>query len=440
MITAAPTIAIQNRFCACPVASGCWPRRLTQASVLACLFTIALLPEFPRDNTFASASLIYAKAIGRFRFADLAIVALVIFHLFLLGCLRKKVLRFPTPLALPSLGFLFCVALAIARGGMAGGTNLFFDWRNLALGATLYFVWAFWIRDNEDIKHAVRAFAICVAARIFILGLQFFLGTGDTLDGVRIPTFDGPTISAMVLTALLALCSHEAAGSKFERLTWLTLGMVSTLMVLLCFRRTYWATLLVGATIVILVQRKARFRALTKIAVAVAVASFILGPMFYARLASFNLAQKNSQFSEDNSDHVDDLLDAWDQVGQSPILGVGIGVPYPTWRIRNWKSESVMVHNAPLHVWIKFGICGLVFYLWFHISLLLWIGSRVRNVETHATPFATAALAYLAAQFLVSLSFAPWPYSELQNTILISFLVTATPMTNLPYARSVFLA
>ena len=61
----------------------------------------------------------------------------------------------------------------------------------------------------------------------------------------------------------------------------------------------------------------------------------------------------------------------------SPLMGIGVGTAYPTWRIRNWKSESVMVHNAPIHVWLKYGAAGLVCYLWFHLLLLRWLYTAI---------------------------------------------------------------
>ena len=54
-------------------------------------------------------------------------------------------------------------------------------------------------------------------------------------------------------------------------------------------------------------------------------------------------------------------------------MGIGLGTSYPTWHIRHWKPESVMVHNAVLHVWLKYGLAGLLCYLWFHVALLRWL-------------------------------------------------------------------
>jgi O-antigen ligase len=108
-------------------------------------------------------------------------------------------------------------------------------------------------------------------------------------------------------------------------------------------------------------------------------------------------------------------------------MGIGLGTSYPTWRIKNWKTESVMVHNAPLHVWLKYGLAGLACYLWFHVALLGWLYRQSKSRTSNA--FLSAVFAYLAAQFAMTLGFAPWPYSELQLTTLMSFLLAATVMS-----------
>jgi O-antigen ligase len=105
-------------------------------------------------------------------------------------------------------------------------------------------------------------------------------------------------------------------------------------------------------------------------------------------------------------------------------MGIGLGTSYPTWEIRNWKPESVMVHNAPLHVWLKYGLAGLASYLWFHVALLRWV-CRLARKPGPRQAFLASAFAYLLAQFVVTLGFAPWPYSEVQMTTVLSFLVAA---------------
>jgi O-antigen ligase len=416
------------------VAPRAWALTFWRALTFCILFSIIFLPEFVREGV-GDPSLTYSQAGFGFRFIDLAILLLVFCHVVALGCLRNKVVRFPRPLMLPGLAFLGCIGVAIAYGRSRGGSNFFFDWRGLALGIGLYFVWSLWLRNASDVAAAVRVFAIYMAARIGLLFALYLAGYRDTLAGVPIPIFDGPVLSCIVFTGLLAFRYRESALGA-GKLLWSGLALAAYMFVLLCFRRTYWGELAVGTFILLLLQKRHRIRNLLLLAAMVGIAASIMGASFSSRMHSLNVTGDDSEFSADNANHLYDLMDAWYQVRQSPVMGIGVGTSYSTWHIRNWKTESVMVHNAPLHVWLKYGIAGLICYLWFHLALLRWLYRHSTTAMSPNTAFLVAAFAYLTAQFAMTLGFAPWPYSELQLTILISFILAAVAASdNLPLAR-----
>jgi O-antigen ligase len=266
-----------------------------------------------------------------------------------------------------------------------------------------------------------------MAARIALLYLLFLAGYRDTLLGVSIPIFDGPALSCIVFSGLLAFRYQQTADDRIQKLLWRGLALAAYLIVLLCFRRTYWGELGVGTVVLLLLRKRHRLRYVALLAAALCVATIALGSSFSSRIESLDVTQTDNDFSAGNADHLLDLADAWDQVRQSPVMGIGLGTSYPTWRIKNWKTESVMVHNAPLHVWLKYGLAGLVCYLCFHLALLRWL-YRLSRSAGPANAFLSAAFAYLLAQFAMTLGFAPWPYSELQLTTLLSFILAAAVM------------
>jgi len=415
-----PTISHQDVAAPAP---RTWAFAVWRALICCLLFSIIFLPEFVRDGV-SEPSLPYAKVAGGFRFIDLAILFVVFGHVVALGCLRTKVMRFPRSLVLPGLAFLGCIGVAICYGRSRGGSNFFFDWRGLALGIGLYFVWSLCLRNSRDVAAAIRVFAVYMAARIALLYVLYLAGYRDTLAGVPIPIFDGPVLSCTVFTGLLAFRYSESSRGA-SRLLWSCLAAAAYMFVLLCFRRTYWGELAVGTCILLLLQKRNRIRNVVLLVGMVALDAVILGASFSSRIQSIDVTRGDGEFSADNANHVYDLMDAWYQVRQSPLMGIGVGTSYSTWHIRNWKTESVMVHNAPLHVWLKYGITGLICYLWFHIALLRWLYRRSQAATSRDTAFLGAAFAYLAAQFAMTLGFAPWPYSELQLTTLISFILAA---------------
>src|SRR5271165_1460825 len=403
-----------------PWAVGCW-----RGLIFCSLFSVIFLPEFLHEGNGAPSSFVFAKAAAGFRFIDLGILALVLVHLVALACSRKRIVWFPRALTLPGFAFLLCIATGIGYGHLNGGTNFFFDWRALALGIGLYFVWIFWLQTPTDVQSAVRLFGTYMALRIALLYALYLTGRGETLLGVPIPTFDGPALSAIVFTALLAVRYRESSGNRTQKLLWMVLAAAAYLVVLLCFRRTYWGELAIGTAILMLLQRRHRVRNCALVGTMVCIAAITLGKPFAARVQSLDFLQMDSEFGADNADHLHDLLDAWDQVRQSPLMGIGVGTAYPTWRIRNWKSESVMVHNAPIHVWLKYGAAGVVCYWWFHLLLLRGLYRRSKCLAGNDAAFLNVAFAYLTAQFVMTLGFAPWPYSELQLTTLSSYILAA---------------
>lgn len=406
-----------------------WAVLFWQTLIFCALFSVIFLPEFAGDADRITASSLYGKAFSGFRFVDLGILALVMVHVAALACSRRTVVRLPRSLAAPGTAFLACIAIGVCYGHSRGGSNFFFDWRAGALGIGLYCVWACWMQDERAIAYATHLFASYMAARIALLYGFYLAGHGAELLGVAIPTFDGPTLSGIVFMALLSLRCLSAAETRLARVLWLCLAAASYLMVVLCFRRTYWAELAMGTVILLLLQPRHRLRNAAVAGSAICVAAIMVGQPFSGRLQSLDFTQTDGEFSVDNSDHLHDLQDAWDQVRQSPVMGIGVGTAYPTWRIQSWKNESVMVHNAPLHVWLKYGIAGLICYWWFHIALLRALYQKSHSGDSRTVVFQQAAAAYITAQFITTLSFAPWPYSELQMTTLLSFILAVVFMS-----------
>ncbi len=323
----------------------------------------------------------------------------------------------------PGLGFVVAIGLAMVYGWLHEGTNLFFDWRALGLGIGLYVVFAMWVQTPREAQWAIGLFATYMALRIGLIYASYLRGGGDVIVGLRIPVFDGPTLSAIVFTAVLALWMSDCATGKVRKLLWMGLSAAAYLLVLLCFRRTFWAELGVATFFLLTMQKQKRGRKLLLAGTALIVVGAILGPAFYERMRSIDFTTSESEFSQDNPDHVGEVLDAWEQVQRQPLLGIGLGRSYPTLRIQEWKEESVMVHNAPLHVWLKYGLMGLGCYVWFHFALFHWLRQRKRELAAEGQVLTGAALLFLVAQFAVSLGFTPWPYSSLQTTTLIAFLL-----------------
>jgi len=416
-------------------------RRWCQAMVLLPLFSLVLLPEYVQGlGDPESKSILYGATIGPLRLVDAMLLGVIAVHGIVWTSSRRLKLHFPRSLRAPGLGFLAAIGVAMTYGWLHGGTNLFFDWRALALGIGVYGVFAMWVQTPEEARSALHLFAGYMALRIGMIYASFLGGGGDVIVGVRIPVFDGPTLSAIVFTAVLASWMSDCANSRWRQLSWMGLSAAAYLLVLLCFRRTFWVELGVATGLLLLLQKQRRRRKLLLAMAAVATMAVAVGPASYERMQSLDFTVAESEFSQSNPDHVGEVLDAWEQVRQQPVLGIGLGRSFPTLRIQDWKEESVMVHNAALHVWLKYGLVGLACYVWFHFAIFRWLHRRQRALLPEDQVWPGVALVYLAAQFAVTLGFTPWPYSSIQSTTLIAFVlaiaITGTSRCQLQHFRS----
>ena len=369
-----------------------WSMDFWRALICCALFSVIVVPEFSRDGLGSSCSFLYLKVVAGFRFVDLAIFLLVFCHVVALGCSRIKTIHFPRALLLPGFAFLGCV-------GHRHGLRRVTWWKQLLLrlarlGPGHRLVFHLVVLDAE----AGATSTLSCGCLLFTWppAWRFCTCCSSPAIATRWPAFPFPSSTGLLCRALsLADCwplvTRNPRITACTRLLWGGLATAAYAMVLLCFRRTYWGELASrhphpasAAETSSPAQRRLSSES------ALCVTAGVLGSSFASRIQSFDVTSADNEFNADNSDHLLDLADAWDQVRQSPVMGIGLGTSYPTWRIKNWKTESVMVHNAPLHVWLKYGLAGLVCYLWFHLALLRWLYRRSRS-QRSAGAFSSVA-------------------------------------------------
>lgn len=393
-----------------------------------------LVPREAAGIDSPSPGILYELAFGDFRWVDLALLAILgLVVAFRGGTGRLFRLHVPPEVGRWSLVFGLAIVISMIHGSIAGGTELFFDWRGLAVGGSFMFLLYQLVRTNpQALKVAAFSLITILVGRASYHLVTFFAGTADvTLQGVRIPVFDGPTLSATVFAVITAGCLAVGwkEGSLNARLFFGCLASVALLLVVLAFRRTYWGEAFVGLVAILLIFNRKRLSALlTIVALSLAFLPF-LPAEYQLRAASVNpFSQTENRYTVTNEDHLNDLRDAWDVIKKDPVLGYGLGRPYSTHRIENWKFISWGVHNAILHVWLRYGALGLISYVALHIVTLRWLLALSRRFRPQSFErwWVIAAFSYLAATFAVSLFASPWPYGATQNSILIFGVIGTT--------------
>ena len=364
---------------------------------------------------------LYAKHIFGFRLVDVLILFISSSLFLIVSQRRLKVWgKLARATAVPLLLFGVAILLSIIYGFMHGGTQLFYEWRDLALGFLLGSAFRSCLRRNNLFSVAHGLFALVSLHSLALMVRWFLLGGVPPYNG---PVFDGPTLdNAVAMVSFGVALYYLAAQRRRSSGLWVRYGLplligANAMLVLFAFRRTYWIEFLVNISLIFLLFRATRKWVIPVILTGV-LGLYLLFPggAVWGRLESIlHFFDTDNPYATTNLDHLADVLDAIEQIQKSPLFGIGLGTAYET-HYATWKSVSWGVHNGPLHVWLRFGLLGLLAYLWFHwrVFVLLW---RYRGLA-----LTRALLSYWLAIFIPPLFFSPWPYGALQITALLGTL------------------
>jgi O-antigen ligase len=219
-------------------------------------------------------------------------------------------------------------------------------------------------------------------------------------------------------------------SKRLPALWWIGIA-VGTITVAVSFRRYAWIELAVVVGVFTVASTgAARRRYLLGIAglvmaCAIGIALTWSQLQWSERFASLdpNETSSSNALAATNQGHFDDIFDGIDQIKAHPVFGLGVGVTWTGARTADWKPNTSMVHNTPVMVWIKFGILGLTVYFILYVVLFrsLW---RRRRSPSIGGMFAFASLAFLAANFVVSMTVYAWSFETPEQGLLL-FLMLA---------------
>lgn len=390
------------------------------------VLTVLALAILSRESVTMEgpASWLFSDVAGGFRLSDLLLLTVT----YAAGL--KALVRWRTESPQVSVGYLmpgvlFAVALfiAILIGASAGGQHLFFDWRNLLLGlGYLWFVVQVASTRARWEQLVVGFFVLSGTYGLYLL-VPFLFGIGLHLYYGYVPVFNGPSIGLFVQTFSLAVALQLSGLRKWPLAA---VSALSFVMVLISLRRTYWAELLIVAALLVL-SAHLRYRwSLSWFLAVAAVGLMTLDPPWLShyllRFRSLNPFDFGNPLGTTNEDHVNDLRDAWRVIRDNPLWGYGLGRPYLTHYSSGWKEESWGVHNSLLHVWVRYGLGGLIAYLWFHLKFV-WDSRRLYQGlhDPWLRGMVLGMLVYVAAVFIVSSAFSPWPYGSFELSVQIFF-------------------
>jgi O-antigen ligase len=315
------------------------------------------------------------------------------------------------------------LTVSLAMGIVKGAPELFVDWRNWVVVAVCTWATATWLSGRSWARNVMGDLAVAYGLISFVHIVLWAFGAGVTYYGIRIPVFYGFNLLLAGFGSFVAIDMWMTGLRTFG---WaytaaVRLGAISgALVIALSFRRFAWLFLTAGLVLCVVIALRRRLLTVGRgVATALGVlivtsfAVSTIGPEAIVARASSILPSADNQYSNTNYDHVNDLLDALDVVADEPLFGIGIGTTYQTQRISEWKTKSFDVHNAFLHVWLKFGLLGLVTYVGFHARLIL---SLLGFNPSAAFPgFAGCGVFFLAE--VIPAVMQTWPYASFQLTV-----------------------
>lgn len=319
------------------------------------------------------------------------------------------------------------VLIGVATGIYHETPSPFGDWRYLATGVLFAFaLWSTVLRSDRDCLRLAQIFvAILIGYGIDQL-IQYASGGGEIAFYGRTTTGDHATLEFMVAAVGISMAMLR---TRRTRMLWWAGIIVGTAVVVLAFRRYAWVELATVFTAFVLFSGVSRRRYLVSIA-AVAVVALVTVALTWsaldwgARFASLDPTQTRADnvYATTNQGHINDILDGWDEVRAHPITGLGVGVLYHPTRTARWKGDAGMVHNAPIEVWIKFGILGLIAFLGMYVFLFREIWRR-RHRGRICDLLAFGGGSYLLGNFLVIASVYSWPFGAWEKGILVFTLL-----------------
>jgi hypothetical protein len=315
------------------------------------------------------------------------------------------------------------IAVALSSAMVHGTDEPFGDWRYFVTGALFAFaLWSTVMRDEQaPLRFAQLLVGIAAGYAAFELA-AYAAGGGETANYGRIPVGDHAKLEIAVAAVAVSLAMLRTRRSP---LLWYAGAALCTALVVLSFRRYAWVELAIVFAVFLIISgpERGRYRwgAIAILGVAaVAVTLTWSSLQWEERFASLDprTTKAENALAATNQGHLDEIRDGIDQVQARPIFGLGPGVGYVGERTVVWKGTGGMVHNAPLEVWIEFGLLGLLAYLGAYALFFREVWKR-RWGTALPDIFAIGAAAFFLANFLVTATVYGWAYSHQQQSIIL---------------------
>ncbi len=142
--------------------------------------------------------------------------------------------------------------------------------------------------------------------------------------------------------------------------------------------------------------------------------------LFYQRIVG-----QDDKVQKSNLGHILDIQDSIKDISESPILGKGVGFRFDLTRmqIQN-KDKSITAHSGLLQSWVKFGLVGVIFYLYTFLKFI-----RYKRYNLNNSFYLNASILFLLSIFIWELFIPPF-FQGFRRTVIVMFAITLIVIAN----------
>ncbi len=309
--------------------------------------------------------------------------ALTTFFLLMFGVTVVRLMlieqRRPPVALLPLAVITVIVCVAFVTGIFHGGDPELYrvDFFGMLIPVFTFCICLTLFDRREKIERLIDVLMAVAAVKALILAGYYLAGLGwiyklDSLAGYRITTMDSADLLVFITLPLIVM--HRIVRSDlhgYKAALSITACVPMLYVVVFSYRRAQWVGLALSAGLLWLGASKAvrskislLLLALLLLGSAVAVTAGL-----DADKAARIVSRITSIFDSRQSSNVYHVLESrrvLQDLAGSPLFGLGLGSEHsPLGLYEEDEVPANVVHNTFLYIWMKIGLAGLFFFLWF---------------------------------------------------------------------------
>ncbi len=330
------------------------------------------------------------------------------------------------------LAWLFIDILAVMTAvshGWTSADDLRLEFLKFFLPVVCFYVCVNALQDLQVVKRMIWILFAACFVKSSILDLYYLRGHGFPYAGFRIVSYDTAELMAFIVMILLTYQLVISGRLKGLARTLLLIGIEPMIFALIfSFRRAHWLGMAVSMAVMYYWSPKAERKRLVAnivkslaVIVPVACVFLLLGTLSSGRMEKSvsmigeRLATLTNPKEGSNRHHLYEALQVIDDLSHQPFFGLGLTVPHTPVdeTLGGWAEETQplnIVHNTFLYVWMKLGLPGFLFFIWFGFKYCRMLFDYHRDyVETEITPYVTALGSSIGIWFTIFMT-GPAPF------------------------------